>query len=59
MQAWHKEKKVKSCNQCHTKLAPSYELKKDGLEQFAKLGGKLLDDKAAAPKADPKAEPKK
>jgi hypothetical protein len=40
MKAWNKEKKIKSCNQCHTKLAPSYELKKDGLEQYKKLGGK-------------------
>jgi hypothetical protein len=43
MQDWNKEKKIKSCNQCHTKLAPTYELKKDGLEQFKKLGGKLLE----------------
>ena len=42
MKAWMKEKKLKSCNQCHTKLAPTYELKKDGLEQFEKLGGELL-----------------
>lgn len=40
MKAWNKEKKLKSCNQCHSKLAPSYELKPDGLEQFQKLGGK-------------------
>lgn len=40
MKAWNKEKKIKSCNQCHTKLAPNYELKKDGLEQYQKLGGK-------------------
>lgn len=40
MKAWNKEKKIKSCNQCHEKLAPKYELKKDGLEQFKKLGGK-------------------
>ena len=40
MKAWNKEKKIKSCNQCHEKLAPNYELKKDGLEQFKKLGGK-------------------
>lgn len=40
MKAWNKEKKIKSCNQCHSKLAPNYELKKDGLEQFKKLGGK-------------------
>jgi len=43
MKAWNKEKKIKSCNQCHSKLAPNYELKKDGLDQFKKLGGKTLD----------------
>jgi hypothetical protein len=41
MKAWNKEKKIKSCNQCHSKLAPNYELKKDGVDQFAKLGGEL------------------
>jgi hypothetical protein len=40
MKAWNKEKKIKSCNQCHEKLAPKYELKADGLQQFTKLGGK-------------------
>src|SRR5688572_28906780 len=45
MKAWMKEKKHKSCNQCHTKLAPTYELKKDGVELFQKLGGVLLDAK--------------
>jgi hypothetical protein len=50
MQDWNKQKKIKSCNQCHSKLAPTYELKKDGLEQFKKLGGKLLDDAKAEPK---------
>jgi hypothetical protein len=40
MKAFMKEKKIKSCNQCHTKLAPKYELKADALEQFKKLGGK-------------------
>jgi hypothetical protein len=40
MKVWNKEKKIKSCNQCHTKLAPNYELKDDAFEQFAKLGGK-------------------
>ncbi len=39
MKKWNKEKKIKSCNQCHTKLAPKYELKADGLEQYKKLGG--------------------
>lgn len=51
MKKWMKEKKLKSCNQCHAKLAPSYELKADGVEQFSKLGGKLLDAKAPATKA--------
>ena|ERR1043166_6058987 len=40
MKAFMKEKKIKSCNQCHSKLAPSYDLKKDALEQFQKAGGK-------------------
>ncbi|HEY0478640.1 MAG TPA: hypothetical protein VGD37_14075 [Kofleriaceae bacterium] len=40
MKAFMKEKKIKSCNQCHSKLAPKYELKPDGLEQFQKIGGK-------------------
>ncbi len=40
MKAFNKEHKIKSCNQCHSKLAPSYELKPDGFEQFQKLGGK-------------------
>ena len=40
MKAFMKDKKIKSCNQCHTKLAPKYELKADGLEQSQKAGGK-------------------
>jgi hypothetical protein len=40
MKAWNKEKKIKSCNQCHAKLAPNYELKKTALDEFKKLGGK-------------------
>jgi hypothetical protein len=43
MQAWNKEKGIKSCNDCHTKLAPKYEQKKDALDRFKKLGGKLLE----------------
>ena len=40
MKAFNKDKKIKSCNQCHAKLAPNYELKDDGLKQFQDLGGK-------------------
>jgi hypothetical protein len=40
MKAFMKDKKIKSCNQCHSKLAPKYELKADGLAQFQKAGGK-------------------
>jgi NAD-dependent SIR2 family protein deacetylase len=40
MQKFMKEKKFKSCNACHSKLAPNYELKKDGLQQFTDAGGK-------------------
>src|SRR5262245_44276525 len=54
MKAFAKTAKIKSCNQCHTKLAPSYELKADALEQFKKAGGKVLDEK---PAGDAKAPP--
>jgi NAD-dependent SIR2 family protein deacetylase len=40
MKKFMKDAKIKSCNQCHTKLAPKYELKKDALDQFKKAGGK-------------------
>ena len=40
MKKFMKKAKLKSCNACHKKLAPKYELKPDGLEQFKKLGGK-------------------
>jgi len=40
MKAFMKDKKIKSCNACHSKLAPTYDLKPDGLEQFKKAGGK-------------------
>ncbi len=55
MKAWMKEKKLKSCNQCHAKLAPTYELKADGVEQFKKLGGKLLADGGSTKPAPAKA----
>ena len=42
MKAFAKDKKIKSCNQCHAKLAPGYELKADAVAQFAKLGGELV-----------------
>src|SRR5512146_2197959 len=44
MKAFNKEHKIASCNKCHSKLAPSYDLKADGLDQFKKLGGKLVAD---------------
>ena len=44
MKGWLKTAKKKEakldCKSCHTKLAPKYELKPDGLEHFKKLGGK-------------------
>src|SRR5512143_1505475 len=40
MKKFAKDNKIKSCNQCHSKLAPKYELKDDAFEQFQKLGGK-------------------
>jgi hypothetical protein len=45
MKKFMKDAKIKSCNQCHTKLAPTYELKADAVDQFKKAGGKLLTDK--------------
>lgn len=40
MKKFMAEKKIKSCNQCHSKLSPSYDLKADGFDQFTKAGGK-------------------
>ncbi len=40
MKQFMKDAKIKSCNQCHSKLAPTYELKADALDQFKKAGGK-------------------
>ena len=40
MKKFMKDAKIKTCNACHSKLAPKYELKKDGLDQFKKAGGK-------------------
>lgn len=40
MKKFMKQAKIKSCNACHSKLAPTYELKEDALEQFKKAGGK-------------------
>lgn len=47
MKKFMKDAKIKTCNMCHSKLAPSYDLKPDALDQFKKAGGKLIDDKAA------------
>ncbi len=40
MKTFMKEKKIKTCNACHSKLAPSYDMKKDALKQFQDAGGK-------------------
>jgi hypothetical protein len=40
MKAFQKDHKIESCQSCHKKLAPNYELKPDGLDQFTKAGGK-------------------
>ncbi len=42
-EAWKKfmkQKNIKSCKVCHTKLAPSYDVTDDGLKQFRDMGGK-------------------
>jgi hypothetical protein len=40
MKAFMKKAHIKSCNQCHSKLAPNYDLKTDAYDQFKKAGGK-------------------
>ena len=45
MKKFNKDNNIKSCNQCHTKLAPTYELKADAFDQFVKYGGKLIPGK--------------
>jgi hypothetical protein len=44
MKKWLKGAKKKEagleCKSCHTKLAPKYDLKPDGLQKFKDLGGK-------------------
>ena len=40
MKAFMKKAGIKSCNQCHSKLAPTYDLKTDAYDQFKKAGGK-------------------
>jgi hypothetical protein len=42
MKKFNKDNNIKSCNQCHSKLAPNYENKPDAVEQFEKLGGKVI-----------------
>ena len=43
MKKWVKDNKSKQsgleCASCHSKMAPSYDLKPDGLATFKKLGG--------------------
>jgi hypothetical protein len=40
MKAFMKKAGIKSCNACHSKLAPTYDLKADAYDQFKKAGGK-------------------
>lgn len=40
MKTFMKDAKIKTCNECHAKLAPKYDLKPKALEQFQKAGGK-------------------
>jgi len=39
MKVSNQEKKIESCNQCHMKLAPKYELNADAYD-LKELGGK-------------------
>ena len=50
MKQFMKDAKIKSCNACHSKLAPSYENKPDAVDQFKKAGGKLIADTKPAAK---------
>ena len=63
MKKFMKDAKIKSCNQCHAKLAPTYDLKPDAYDQFKKAGGKMLDASSStsatkAPAATAKPSPK-
>jgi hypothetical protein len=40
MKAFMKKAGIKSCNKCHSHLAPTYDLKPDADDQFKKAGGK-------------------
>ncbi len=40
MKKFMKDAKIKTCNVCHSKLAPNYELKNDAFDRFKKAGGK-------------------
>lgn len=40
MKTFMKSANIKTCNACHSKLAPSYDLKDDAYDQFKKAGGK-------------------
>ena len=40
MKTFMKKAGIKSCNQCHSKLAPSYDLKTDAYDQFKKTDDK-------------------
>jgi hypothetical protein len=40
-----KDKAIKDCASCHTKVGGDYPLKKDALELFVSGGGELLDTK--------------
>ncbi len=54
MKSFASDKGIKSCNQCHSKLAPGYELKSDAIQQYAKLGGALVQFKKDPVAPDPK-----
>jgi hypothetical protein len=40
MKKFNKDHNIKSCNDCHSKLAPTYDLKDTGLKHYQELGGK-------------------
>jgi hypothetical protein len=40
MKAFQKDHHITSCNECHSKLSPNYELKDDGLDTYFRDGGR-------------------
>ncbi len=42
MKDFMRDHQIASCNACHEKLAPSYDLKADAYDQWMRVGGRIL-----------------